>query len=320
MGAVDIQTKKTDKLKCPFCQGQEINIIEEIDTSTIVSLYKQKYSYDVYPLIKKEKIILAHCSNCYLKYFLPDSPGNESFYMMLQKTPEYYQSDKSEYQDVKNFFTKDSNVLEVGAGKGAFSKIIDYKNYLGLELSENAVKIATKENVKLINQTIQTFSKTHSENYDVVCFFQVLEHVSLIELKTFLESSVKVLKKGGYLIISVPSDNSFVGSTPNMVLNLPPHHITRWTDTFFEKLENWLPVKLEHVYFEKLKTVNYNPYLVWRILKIFNISRPIVRKNTPIYEKMLSKFIKYIPFYFKEKIIKKSNARGHSITTVFRKV
>lgn len=30
--------------------------------------------------------------------------------------------------------------------------------------------------------------------------------------------------------MSVPADNSFAGLTPNYCLNLPPHHITRWSD------------------------------------------------------------------------------------------
>jgi SAM-dependent methyltransferase len=62
----------------------------------------------------------------------------------------------------------------------------------------------------------------------VVCAFQVLEHVP--DPRAFLASCVYCLKPGGRLILSVPAEDSFTGLVPNNCLNLPPHHLTRWSD------------------------------------------------------------------------------------------
>jgi hypothetical protein len=44
-----------------------------------------------------------------------------------------------------------------------------------------------------------------------------------------MASMVACAKPGGKVVIAVPNDESFVGTTVNNVLNLPPHHVTRWT-------------------------------------------------------------------------------------------
>ena len=64
--------------------------------------------------------------------------------------------------------------------------------------------------------------------YDVVCAFQVLEHVE--HPKQFFHACVRTLKPGGTLLIAVPAQDSFLAIAPNLPLNMPPHHITRWTD------------------------------------------------------------------------------------------
>ena len=66
-------------------------------------------------------------------------------------------------------------------------------------------------------------------SYDVVCHFQVLEHVSAP--RAFLVDCVRALRPGGRLIITVPSEDSFLSIAEDAWLNMPPHHVTRWTDS-----------------------------------------------------------------------------------------
>jgi 2-polyprenyl-3-methyl-5-hydroxy-6-metoxy-1,4-benzoquinol methylase len=78
---------------------------------------------------------------------------------------------------------------------------------VGLEFSRKAKEIAFSNGIIIENESIQSHSVAHPAKYDVVCAFQVLEHVS--EIRSFIESSIKALKPGGLLIYSIPSADSF---------------------------------------------------------------------------------------------------------------
>jgi SAM-dependent methyltransferase len=75
---------------------------------------------------------------------------------------------------------------------------------------------------------LSEYAYAYPESVDVVCSFQVLEH--LCDPSGYFSSCFKVPKPGGRLLTSVPSEDSFVGSCSNNILNAPPHHLTRWTD------------------------------------------------------------------------------------------
>ena len=63
----------------------------------------------------------------------------------------------------------------------------------------------------------------------MVGHFQVLEHVT--DPKGFMQGCVKALKSGGKLLMAVPVEDSFVGRAESTWLNMPPHHLTRWSNT-----------------------------------------------------------------------------------------
>jgi 2-polyprenyl-3-methyl-5-hydroxy-6-metoxy-1,4-benzoquinol methylase len=77
------------------------------------------------------------------------------------------------------------------------------------------------------NLLIQDFCKTHKNEFDVVCFFQVLEHIK--DVDSFMRSSITILKNKGKILIAVPNNDAFVmkydylrgvGNVPPP----PPHH------------------------------------------------------------------------------------------------
>lgn len=307
---------------CPLCKGNKISNLETFQSSSLTKFYQQNHHFDISYLLKSINIIkIKKCNKCSLIYFYPNVTGDEKFYAKLQQSPNYYYEDKWEYQIAKKYFSNKLNVLEIGAGEGAFSRIISYKTYTGLELSDNAVQLAKQKGITLFNKKVQVFAAENScKKFDVIVSFQVLEHVALNELHSFIDTSLQLLKTGGKLIICVPADSSFVGSTPNMTFNMPPHHVSRWPDETFTKMEQIFAIKKISVYHEPLKQVNYNPFITSKLFKILGIHRKIVRDKTGFAEKILNRIIKYVPFIFKEKIIKGLNARGHSIIVVYKKV
>jgi len=166
--------------------------------------------------------------------------GDAKFYEMLQANSWYYMNEKPEYDLVQDFIIKNvkGSVLEIGGGSGYFAKkIADHVTYTGLEFNQLAIQKARLNEITMIRQSIEEHSDVCVNEYDCVVSFQVLEHISCPSL--FVGSSIKALKKGGYLVIAVPNKDGVVGKMPNIPLDMPPHHATHWrrsTLNCFEKI------------------------------------------------------------------------------------
>lgn len=221
---------------CILCKSKKIKNIQRIKTNSIIDLYKKELNIDV----ATEFTSLNHidswkCSHCHLLFFEPILPGSEQFYEDLQKLESIYYSDsRPEFFEALKFIEKNDKVLEIGAGSASFAEKLNSPNYVGLEYNQEAINKAKSKGITLIKESIESFSINNLEQFDVVCSFHVLEHVS--NPLSYIESSLKVLKKGGKFICAVPCSDSFYSSNHNHVLNIPPHHITRWHSETFKFL------------------------------------------------------------------------------------
>jgi SAM-dependent methyltransferase len=76
-------------------------------------------------------------------------------------------------------------------------------------------------------ELLQDHLRANAGTYDVVCAFQVIEHVEA-PLPLFAEM-VQAARPGGLVIVTVPYLPSAMMRIPNFLLNAPPHHLTWWT-------------------------------------------------------------------------------------------
>lgn len=213
---------------CPACHADDIEAVESVDRTDLVRSYLQK-GIDVSPYLRGGSITLCHCNHCKLGFFYPACVGNGPFYEQLQTQAWYYQDDKPEYAHAATLIHQESSVLEVGCGKGAFRNWLPQSiRYTGLEFNDEAVQKARAAGLDVRKQPVEEHAAA-SHRYDVVCAFQVLEHVE--HPKQFFHACVQALKPGGTLMIAVPAQDSFLAIAPNSPLNMPPHHVTRWTDS-----------------------------------------------------------------------------------------
>ena len=105
---------------------------------------------------------------------------------------------------------KDAAILEVGSGTGAnLSLLSEFGQVLALEMSAKAIELASARadfdatRVKTRQGRCPEDLNSLSEQFDLICLFDVLEHIeddklSLIRLKT-------LLKPGGTLMLTVPA-------------------------------------------------------------------------------------------------------------------
>lgn len=120
-------------------------------------------------------------------------------------------------------------LLDIGCGTGNFLAAARAAGYAvsGTELDGNAARFA-KEQLglpRVLGLTISEFAERHpDEKFDVVTFFEVLEHQS--EPVEFVAKVKSCLGPRGYIALSVPNRERWL--TGPDVLDYPPNHFLRW--------------------------------------------------------------------------------------------
>ena len=307
--------------RCPLCNGSSVLTSERIPVERVVSRYKRLLGIDINDEFSDLlSIDYNRCSECDLGYFFPLVSGSEHFYKKLQKFSWYYMDEKNEYGFAQSFVNRTDNILEIGCGKGAFAKLVHGRSYLGLEFSKEAQYLATEKGIKVLNESIQDHSIKNALSYDVVCAFQVLEHV--VDVCSFIESSVACLKTGGLLILSTPSVDSFAALVPNFILDMPPHHVTRWSDISYNKISKIFNLELIELWHEPLQDIHRNFYaqtmFAQAVMRLFRQENLVW--NDSIAHKLVS-LACYLPAKLFSEILSFPlfHPRGISVTGVFRK-
>jgi SAM-dependent methyltransferase len=220
---------------CPLCGDSKIRKIKTIRSQDLIKRYANDFGINVSEVFTGlSNIELFKCNVTGYNFFYPlNIAGDAKFYEKLQEFPWYYMPWKWEHEQVFRAIQKLENpkVLEIGCAQGSFLKRLAETNIecVGLELNKDAVKIANENRLTVFDATIQQHAASRIEYYDVVCSFQVMEHIG--NIKEVLEASIQTLKKGGFLYISVPNNNSFLGLDADNLLNMPPHHMCLWDAT-----------------------------------------------------------------------------------------
>lgn len=250
-------------VKSPLSPESEISLLKSFSSLKLIDDWNAYFGVDISDELKGiEEIDLYRCEESGLEFFWPPSvAGSELLYKALQKFDWFYMPDKWEFEEAIKDLADCERLLEVGCGDGFFiEKALKYlkcKSVKGIEFSDEAVKKAIGKNLPVEKATLKALIDK-GETFDAVCSFQVLEHIS--SPRPFLEEALKVLRPGGALMLCVPNKESFLKYQYN-ILDMPPHHMTRWCLDTFKYLEKIFPVKLVKSSFEPLALYHINGYV-----------------------------------------------------------
>jgi 2-polyprenyl-3-methyl-5-hydroxy-6-metoxy-1,4-benzoquinol methylase len=268
---------------CPACHANDTEAVDSVDREDLIRSYRQK-GIDVSDYLHGDSVTLCHCNHCELGFFDPACVGDGFFYEQLQTQDWYYQDDKPEYAHAAKLIHQDSSVLEVGCGKGAFRRWLPQSiRYTGLEFNDEAVQRARAAGLDVRKQPVEEHAAA-SPPYDVVCAFQVLEHVE--HPKQFFHACVQALKPGGTLLIAVPAQDSFLAISPNSPLNMPPHHVTRWTDRALINMAHSEGFQKADIWHESVADFHkewHATTLAYHALARFGVYRPRLIDNSMRY-------------------------------------
>lgn len=295
------------------------NVIESISVIELNEMYLKSFGIDIRKYFNTNVIDCYKCDVCDLRFFSPVPNVDEKFYEVLSKFDWYYPIDKFEFDFVAKFINENcSNVLEVGAGRGSFAKLLNQKvEYTGLEFNDNAVDLANKAGVNVVKKSMEQLKAELSKPYDAVISFQVLEHVS--SPNQFLTEQLSLLKTGGFLVVAVPAFNSFFQYLPNQILDLPPHHLSRWSDNCLYKLQQIFQLKVVHLEKETIQQFHIRLKLHDSIRSKFVSNTKMIRTDFKfkIANKIAAILTKFAFPVMKDKL---SKTEGGHVVVVYQKL
>lgn len=300
------------ELKSPVTYSSNITLLRSFDIEKIKALYLQETKVDVSGFFEGVKEVeLYRCNDTGYRFYYPFTIyGDDKFYQDLNELNSwYYQDNRWEHPLALGFLNPADKILEIGSGDGFFINLCkknNISNITGLELNTAAVAKAARDGNAIYNETIQQYSLQHACEYDVVCNFQVLEHI--VDIKSFIEASLAVLKKGGKMIIAVPNNNPYLFEWDDYhTLNLPPHHAGLWNKPVFKNIENAFPIKILQAHTEPLGEMRH-----WFAVKINHL-----KKTNPVR----AFFLHLIPGFLYKLYIKNNRDKieGRNILIVFEK-
>lgn len=242
-------------IQSPVSVKANVKLIKEYSKQEIIDLYRSQRIDVSRFFISTDTISLYECMDTNYRFFYPQFIfGDNEFYQDLySKIPGYYHSNRWEHEQALKMLPKNCTLLEVGCGDGYFLEASKERCLTseGIELNTKAVDKARAKGLQVSELTIQNFTESNKKKFDVVCCFQVLEHI--YDVHSFITSMLQCLSHQGMLIIAVPNNNPYLFKhDQDHFLNLPPHHAGLWNIQSLTNLEKFYPIKVSKIMYEPL--------------------------------------------------------------------
>lgn len=182
---------------------------------------------------------LFQCPDCDLQFWFPREMPDARWYEGMYSPRD---AARMPLEPGHKCFLSDGNspaqgdLMDVGCGTGNFLAAARSVGYTvsGIELDGNAARIA-EERLGLgsvLPLTIGQFAARYtSQKFDVVTFFEVLEHQA--DPQAFLDAVTSCLRPNGWIALSVPNRNRWM--TGIDVLDYPPNHFLRWSTAALQR-------------------------------------------------------------------------------------
>lgn len=173
--------------------------------------------------LRRGQGVVYFCGACRHGFLVPKKGFNEKEYYSENYRKEYshnaevastnageifdiyrhYQRDR--LSDISPYLTANTSLLEVGASAGQFLSHVKDKVALvnAIELDKACCAFMQKELGIEAESEFLSASTFARNSYDIVCAFQVMEHV--VDPVEFLQDLIRVTKKGGVIFIEVPN-------------------------------------------------------------------------------------------------------------------
>jgi SAM-dependent methyltransferase len=175
-------------------------------------------------------------------------------------------------------------------------------------MNRDALAQAKGNGLTVFGESLQSFAPKNLNKFDVVCLFQVVEHIS--EVGEFLAACIETMRPGGKLILSVPNNDALMFRLQNLSpLNSPPHHMGLWEINSLISLADILPLSLKSVEYEPLQPYHFadcKELIRQRLVENEHCAWSDLAECEPVTSKVMELVLENIP--------------GHTIMVVYTKL
>jgi SAM-dependent methyltransferase len=233
---------------CPITGKPAARLVQWISARLLTDLWRYSGGVDVSGLLMPARRFGLWESPTGLIYFDPmiagDAPFYRTFYGKIAAHDKLAgaRTQRLEFLAAAKHVPIGARVLDVGCGHGGFRAYVPGATYVGLDSNF----AAEDPSGTILAETIQAHASRLGPVYDVVCAFQVIEHVA--DPLGFARAMAACVKPGGTLLVGAPLWPSPNTTIPNFIMNAPPHHLTWWTPDALEALASTLGFMPERVH------------------------------------------------------------------------
>lgn len=309
---------KRVKAHCPVCHSVDGNLLYSINSYQAAQHFilkevdRQRFlrlRLHIEDIWGADSCQVINCSACNYCYAYPYVAGDSEFYALAYDRSGYpmrkweYQVTREKIQDISNGQINNLRLLEIGAGNGAFVKMIapdllPKSNVLCTEYSDYGISSVREYGIECIPGDIGQISDKNLENrFDIVCMFQVLEHLD--ELDGLFDKINKITSNNAHIFIAVPNPEMIKFNELNdLLLDMPPNHIGRWNKRSFEiicRRYGWVLADYKEEINNLLTTIiTFTKYRFHRKSQMHNSIANIIQRG----DKRSGCFLKIIAAFF----------------------
>lgn len=184
-----------------------------------------------------DEVQIYQCGDCGFGFAHPFVAGTATIYNLIGGGDQHYPRGRFEFTETLRSLSQRGRVdrlLELGAGSGAFLSKVIHANLAGhitaMEYDDSAVaRLRRLPGVNAVRGDVQELLKQSPEPFDVICMFQVLEHMDRLE--SVFQALYRLTKRGSEVFIAVPNSVHIrMQEELTGFMDMPPVHIGRWTD------------------------------------------------------------------------------------------
>jgi hypothetical protein len=183
------------------------------------------------------------CPDCGLCRSDPLVAGDHRFYTLAYRRS-HYPTDKWEYRETRRALAAlpvpPRTLLEIGAGDGAFLRSVvpawfRPDQVLATDFSDYGRRAISALGVRCEAADLRDLPRDQDGRFDVLCLFQVLEHLDRLDAAL---ARLSALARGrAALFVAVPNDRQIAfNEAHGALLDMPPNHVTRWTEAALRHL------------------------------------------------------------------------------------
>lgn len=223
--------------------------VASMPIARLCDMYRRKCGIDVRASFGDlDEVALFECDATGMRFWRPASvAGDEAFYRRLSSLwPNYYRTDRWEYERARAALGTGKRVVEIGCGRGYFLRSLERDGHaaLGLELNGEAIqRKVTRFEVR--RQMLDALAADEPGSFDAACSFQVLEHV--VDPAALVRACVRAVRPGGLVILSTPNYDYPAHREREDPFDMPPHHLNHFTPEVFRRIAERVGLELVDV-------------------------------------------------------------------------